>query len=324
MAEEIINYNRLAPYIEERGKQLLQSTFGDASATQQTGESNADFQARKLGRAGVAQQVPAFQVQGLDAQQQQARAMTSQGIGQYQPYLNQAAGTINQGVQSIAGSQGMFAPTAQGIQSYMDPYQQNVTQNALAELDRQGQLQQQGINAQQVGAGAFGSERAGIQNAELGRNLQDIKSKRIFEDMSRNFQQAQQTAQQSFEAQQGRQANAGQMLGQLGGQQAGIGQLGQNLYGQDVTNLLTSGALGQAQGQNALEAQRQTQLLQNQEPFQRLSFASGILTGTPASQMTVQQQPSTTPFLQVAGLGIMGLGAYKGFNTQGANALVGQ
>ena len=117
MAEEIISYNRLAPYIEERGKQLLQSTFGDSAATIQPGESQADFQARKLGRAGVAQQVPAFQIQGLDAQQQQARAMTSQGIGQYQPYLNQAAGTINQGVQSIAGSQGMFAPTAQGIQS---------------------------------------------------------------------------------------------------------------------------------------------------------------------------------------------------------------
>jgi len=324
MAEEIVNYSRLAPYIEERGKQLLGATFGDPNAVKQPGESDADFQVRKQGRAAIAQMIPAFQVQGLTGQQQQAMNMTSQGIGQFQPYLDQASSTIGQGVESLAGARGMFAPTAEGIQSYMDPYQQNVTQNALAELDRQAMLQQQGLNAQQVSSGAFGSERAGIQNAELGRNLQDIKSKRIFEDLSRNFQQAQQTAQQSFEAQQGRQANVGQMLGQLGGQQAGLGQLGQNLYGQDVTNLLTSGALGQAQGQNALEAQRQTQLLQNQEPFQRLSFASGILTGTPASQMTVQQQPSTNPFLQIAGLGIMGLGAYKGFDTTGASALVGQ
>tara|TARA_R110000823_G_C15927989_1_gene499237 strand:- start:343 stop:1305 length:963 start_codon:yes stop_codon:yes gene_type:complete len=315
MADDTLTqYSRLAPYIEERGKQLLSATFGDPNAVQQTGESNEDFQARKLGRAGVAQQVPAFQVAGLTPQQQQAMAMSSQGIGQYQPFLNQASGTIGQGISSIAGSQGMFAPTAEGIQSYMDPYQQNVTQNALAELDRQAMLQQQGMNAQQIGAGAFGTERGGIQNAEMGRNLSDIKSRRIFEDLSRNFQQAQQTAQQSFEAQQGRQANAGQMLGQLGGQQAGLGQLGQNLYGADVANLLQSGALGQTQGQNVLEAQRQTQLLQNQEPFQRLSFASGILTGTPASQMSVQQQPSTNPLMQVAGLGIMGLGAYKGLN----------
>ena len=315
MAEDTLTqYSRLAPYIEERGKQLLSATFGDPNAVQQTGESNEDFQARKLGRAGVAQQVPAFQVAGLTPQQQQAMAMSSQGIGQYQPFLDQASGTIGQGISSIAGAQRMFAPTAEGIQSYMDPYQQNVTQNALAELDRQAMLQQQGMNAQQIGAGAFGTERGGIQNAEMGRNLSDIKSRRIFEDLSRNFQQAQQTAQQSFEAQQGRQANAGQMLGQLGGQQAGLGQLGQNLYGADVANLLQSGALGQTQGQNVLEAQRQTQLLQNQEPFQRLSFASGILTGTPASQMSVQQQPSTNPLMQVAGLGIMGLGAYKGLN----------
>ena len=55
-------------------------------------------------------------------------------------------------------------------------------------------------------------------------------------------------------------------------------------------------------------------MLAQQEPFQRLSFASGILTGTPASQMTVQQQPSTNPLMQAAGLGIMGLGAWKGLN----------
>ena len=254
MADDTLTqYSRLAPYIEERGKQLLSATFGDPNAVQQTGESNEDFQARKLGRAGVAQMSPAFQVAGLTPQQQQAMAMSSQGIGQYQPFLNQASGTIGQGISSIAGSQGMFAPTAEGIQSYMDPYQQNVTQNALAELDRQGILQQQGMNAQQIGAGAFGTER-------------------------------------------------------------GLSQLGQTLYGADVANLLQSGALGQTQGQNVLDAQRQTQLLQNQEPFQRLSFASGILTGTPASQMSVQQQPSTNPLMQIAGLGIMGLGAYKGLN----------
>ena len=76
----------------------------------------------------------------------------------------------------------------------------------------------------------------------------------------------------------------------------------------------TAGALRQQQSQNVLDAQRATAILAAQEPFQRLSFASGILTGTPASQMSVQQQPSTSPLMQVAGLGLMGLGAYKGFN----------
>ena len=95
---------------------------------------------------------------------------------------------------------------------------------------------------------------------------------------------------------------------------AGLGQLGQQLYGTDIAQLQQAGALRQSQAQNVLDAQRQTQMLAQQEPFQRLSFASGILTGTPASQMTVQQQPSTSPWMQAAGLGIMGLGAYKGMN----------
>jgi hypothetical protein len=69
MADEIIQYNRLAPYIEERGKQLLAATFGDPSAVKQPGESEADFQARKLGRAGVPQPIAGFQVAGLTPQQ---------------------------------------------------------------------------------------------------------------------------------------------------------------------------------------------------------------------------------------------------------------
>ena len=45
--DELIQYNRLAPYIEERGKQLLSATFGDPNAVKQPGETEADFQARK-------------------------------------------------------------------------------------------------------------------------------------------------------------------------------------------------------------------------------------------------------------------------------------
>ena len=240
--------------------------------------------------------------------------MAQQGIGTFQPFLDQAGQTIGEGISATRGAARMFAPTAEGIQAYMDPYQQTVTQNALAELDRQAKLQQQQLDAQAVGSGAFGTERQGIQSAEMARNLQDIKSRRIFEDLSRNFQQAQQTAQQSFEAQQGRQFNVGQQLAALGGQQAGLGQLQQGLMAQDIAQLQQAGTLQQQQRQNVLEAQRATQQLASQEPFQRLSFASGILTGTPASQMAVQQQPSTSPLMQIAGLGIMGLGAYKGLN----------
>ncbi len=312
MADETLTqYQRQAPYIEERGKQLLSATMGDPNAVKQAGESDEAFQLRKFGRAGVAQNIPGMQVAGLTAQQQQAMQMAG-GIGGYQPYLGAASSALGAGIAGLQGAQQMYDPRS--AQAFMDPYQQDVTRDALAEMDRQAQMAQQGAAAGAVGAGAFGGAREGIQRAEAGRNLQDIKSRRIFEDRSRNYQQAQQAAQQAFEMQQGRQMQATGMYGQLAGQTAGLGQLGQQMYGADIGQLQQAGALRQSQAQNVLDAQRQTQMLAQQEPFQRLSFASGILTGTPASQMTVQQQPGTNPFMQAAGLGIMGLGAYKGVN----------
>jgi len=312
MAEEIVTTTRQAPYVEERGKQLLGAVFGDPNATQEAGESAEAFQLRKFGRAGVAQNIPGMQVAGLSPEQQRAMQMAQQGIGQYAPYLGAAGQALGAGIAGLQGAQQMYDPRS--AQAFMDPYQQDVTRDALAEMDRQATMAQQGAAAGAVGAGAFGTERYGVQQAETGRNLQDIKSRRIFEDQSRNYQQAQQAAQQAFEMQQGRQMQATGMYGQLGGQMAGLGQLGQQLYGADIGQLGQAGALRQSQAQNVLDAQRQTQMLAQQEPFQRLSFASGILTGAPASQMTVQQQPSTSPWMQAAGLGIMGLGAYKGMN----------
>ena len=314
MVDEVVQYNRLAPYIEQRGEMLLGSVFGDPNAVQQSGESDADFKLRKLGRAGVSRPVPAFQTAGLTTEQLRAVQMGQQGLGGYEPYLQASRDVTGMGLGALGASQGMFAPTAEGIGQYMDPYQQDVTQVALADIDRQGQLAQQAASAQAVSAGAFGGAREGIQRAELARKLQDIKSRRIFEDRSRNFQQAQQTASQAFENQQARTMQAAPLYQGIGGQYAQLGQMQQGLQSADIGSQLQLGALRQSQAQNVTDAARQTRLLQQQEPFERLQFASGMLTGTPASQMTVTQQPSTSPLMQTAGLGILGLAAMKGIN----------
>ena len=133
----------------------------------------------------------------------------------------------------------------------MDPYQQLVTQEAIAELGRQGELASNQIRAQQAGLGALGGERGALQLAELQRNVTEQQSRRVFEDMSRNFNQAQNAAHTAFENQQKRQQGVGQLLagiGQASGQEAlrtgaGIGQFGSlqaNLAGQGL------GLLGQA------------------------------------------------------------------------------
>ena len=103
--------------------------------------------------------------------------------------------------------------------------------------------------------------------------------------------------------------------------QAGLGQLGQQLGGEDINRLLGLGQLTQqfgfegpegafVPGQAQIEAARATTLAEQKEPFERTAFASDILRGVPSSQITYTQQPTPSALQQALGLGIAGLGAY--------------
>ena len=85
-------------------------------------------------------QVPQQQVAGFSPTQQAAMQQAYGGIGAYQPFLDAAQagqtaamGTTGQGVQSLQGMS--LGPDA--YKQYMDPYQQDVTNEALKEIDRQ-------------------------------------------------------------------------------------------------------------------------------------------------------------------------------------------
>ena len=325
MAEEIIQRQQQAPYIERRSEQLLASVFGDPNAVKRADETEEAFQLRKLGRAGIAQQIPGYEFAGFTPEQQQAFGLASQNVGSYAPALQQAMGSTGLAGGAFTGGIGQALGATQAYdpssaQAFMDPYQQQVTNQALAEYDRQAQIAQQGLASQAQKVGAFGGSRMGVQEAELGKNLADIKSRRIFEDLSRNFQQAQGAAMGAQESQQRRQLQAGQLLGQagqglasLGKTQAGLGALGQQLGQADIQSLLGVGGMQQQLGQAQMEAKRQQQIQAQQEPFRRLGFASDILRGTPSSSIQYTQQPPTNPYAQALGLGIAGLGALGQF-----------
>jgi hypothetical protein len=321
MAEEIIQYSRQAPFIEDRSEQLLGSVFGipnfqrqageteeeyklrlkEIGAEQRPGETAEQYEVRLKGLAGIPQGVPAKQVAGLQEAQLTAIQKAQQGLGAYQPFLDASGKTVEAGLGAI--SSGVQALDPSQVSTYMDPYQQNVTQAALAELDRQAAIQGQRTSAEAVAAGAFGGSRFGVREAEESRNLAQVKSQRIFEDLSRNYLQAQQA-----------QRATSQQLGSLGTQtlgvaqaQSGLGSLTQQLGGVDINRLLSVGGVQQQQQQNVLEAARATELARQQEPFRRAGFASDILRGVPTSQIQYTSQPSPSLFQQVAGLGIAGL-----------------
>ncbi len=286
-------------YVQQRQQELLNTLFG------------------VNGQQGLVETplpVIAQQVAGFSPAQQQAFTLAQQGIGGYMPYLQAAEAATGQ-AQNIATQAGqMFQPGA--AQAFMDPYQQNVTQDALAEIRRQGDIALQSQAAQALKAGAFGGAREGVVRAETERGIQDIMSRRIFEDLSRNYQQALASSQA---------AGAGQlqqagMLGGLGKQYGALGTTAQAQQLQDIQSLLGVGGMQQQFGQAQLEAQRQNLMAQQQEPYRRYSFGLEALAGLPFGGTTIQQKevPTANPFLQaLGGIGTLayGIGSLGGFGS---------
>ena len=264
--------------------------------------------------------VPQQQVAGFSPTQQAAMMQAYGGIGAYQPFLQagtdaQAAalGTAGAGVQALG--QMDFDPAR--AQAFMDPYQQNVTNEALKEIDRQAAMAQNQLAGKAVQAGAFGGSRFGLQQSETARNAQDLKSRRIFEDLSRNYQQAQATAQaaNTQRLQQGQMfGNLGKATSGIGGAMAGIGGMTQQMGQSDVNQLMGIGGLQQQLAQTGLNVDYQNQMNLQNAPYQQLSTGAGILQQLLPNMVgtqTVAPLPQTNPYAQAAGV-IAGAGGLAG------------
>jgi len=263
-------------------------------------------------------QVPQQQVAGFSPTQQAAMQQAYGGIGAYQPFLDaaqqtQAAalGTTGAGVQALG--QMDFDPSR--AQAFMDPYQQNVTQEALKEIDRQAAMAGNQLAGKAVQAGAFGGSRFGLQQSELARNAQDLRSRRIFEDLSRNYQQAQAAASaaNTQRLQQGQMfGQLGQMTSGIGGAMAGLGAQTQALGQSDVNQLMGIGGLQQQLGQREFDVGTANLAAMQNAPYQRLSAGAGImgqlLPGGAGTQV-VAPLAQTNPYAQAAGIiGSAGVG----------------
>ena len=237
-----------APYIGaggqsiEAGQQLGQTAAGYLTGADTRGQFLPAQQALQAGvgaASGIGQLAGQAGI-GLGAMSAGTGqvGMAGQLAGQFLgANLTPSQAMLQQAAQ--ASGAGTFGYNPAAASQFMNPYQQAVTQNALQEMRRQADIAKTGAAAQAVRSGAFGGTREGVQRAETERGVQDVMSQRIMQDFAQNYGQAQQAAQQAFEAQQQRQmAGAGQLAG-IGGtlgqqqlQQAGLGQAGAGLLGQ--------------------------------------------------------------------------------------------
>jgi hypothetical protein len=173
-------------------------------------------------------------------------------LSQYGNAVSGGQGYIDQGAAGLQGTGAAFDPTT--TSQFMNPYETGAVQQALADLQRQGDIQAMQGNAAAVGAGAFGGARSGVQSAEMNRNLLDAQSRTAGNMRMAGYNNALQSAQAAFEASQGRRmqgagmlANMGTAYGNLGNQTAqGIGNLGVNFGNLDIANTNQMANIGQA------------------------------------------------------------------------------
>jgi len=268
--QTVENITRLAPFMEDYTRKLLESGYQ---------------------RVQTPQNVPNIQVAGLTPEQLQAGQLAQQGVGSFQPFLQQGTALTQAGAALAAD------PTA--YRQFMSPYTQDVIDNLRTDIDRNRQIQSQGIAGNAVAQGAFGGSRERIAQTELAG-----AAGRQFADSAAKLREA------GYQSALNQQQRVAQGLGQFGGQLANLGAQTQQLGQQDISNLLGIGSLYQQQNQAIADAQRATALQQSFEPYQRLGFFSDLLRGVPTTQssLSVGTTPSQSPLSQIAGVAATGLG----------------
>jgi|TARA_X000001388_G_scaffold76034_1_gene72269 hypothetical protein len=305
---------REAPFLEDYRRRLLDTIFAPNSGL--ASQRIPQFE-RRISQLSQGEQAGIDEAQrslGIDPTSGQQT-----GVASFRPFIDQAQSTMALGIPSLQAAQTQFDPSTANTSAFMNQYQADVTQQALKQLDEQAAKASAQLAGQATKGGTFGGARYGVQQAELAKNLQDIKSKRIFEDLSRNFMQAQQQAIGTSEANRARQLQAAPVYGQIG---TGIGNLGAQQFGlqqQGIQSLLGTGNIQRTRDQALADEAFRFQTAQGMEPRQRISFASDILSRTPSVQQSITQQPFpyTNPLAAAAGMGISALGGLGAFYNQG-------
>ena len=251
---------------------------------------------------------PDIQVAGLTPLQQAAIQRGMAGVGSFQPLLQAGSDILGMGVSALM-------PGASD--AFMNPFVDQVIDQNLRDVQRQGDIARQQIANQAVTAGAFGGSREAIANQELQRNLADT-----FARQSAGLRA------QAFESAQDRAQKASELFTKAGIATAGLGEAAQAANLRDIQLLSGLGGQEQQQQQAELDALRQTSLQQQFEPFQRLSFMSDIFRGVPSQQttLTTKTAPDPSRLSQIGGLagGVASLlGAFGGGGGGGLGSILG-
>lgn len=221
--------------------------------------------------------------------QQAAFDVTQQNVGAYQPALTAAQGATAENVGST------FDTAA--AEQYMNPYTQQVTQRALDEVARQGNIARSDIGQQVAGAGGWGGARHGVIEAEQRRNEGQLMGDIALQGGAQSFDRAL----QAYQGDMGRQLQGANQLAQLGA-------LGSQLGYSDAAALLDVGNRQQAQEQTGLDIGYTDFINQQQHPIEMLNLLLSAQSQTPYTTTRQQTGPGGSSTAGTLG----GIGALAG------------
>ena len=202
-----------------------------------------------------------------------------------------AAGGIQQagiGTQGELGYRPMAigAPSQANLQQYTNPYETQVVNQSLADLERSRLMAQNVGGAQASAANAFGGDRQGIAEAETNRAFADQAARTASGLRQTGYQNAQSMARQASIANQNaglagsqQRLNAANQLGSLSNLGFGMGQTIQNRMDQQ-------GAMQQALQQQLINAGKNQYAGYTGAPAQSLQYLLSAVGGAPAVNST--------------------------------------
>jgi hypothetical protein len=256
----------LPDYLQEAGKDFAKQLTASTAAPIDT----STFTGRQF-------------VAGEDPLQSQAINLATQGIGSYQPFLQQAQQFTGTGAGTGAGS----------IASFMSPYQTGVIDETLRQFDQSRQAGLQDIADQAVAAGAFGGGREGALTGQYMADTTAARTGLAAQLLQSGFQDAAARRNQAMQDQ----------FALANFQRAG--------QAADVSNLGQLGAFRQGINQSQLAADADAARTKAYEPFTRLdrygAGITGLAGGVGGQQFQAPQASSPFATALSTALGIGGL-----------------
>ncbi len=255
---------------------------------------------------------------------QQVRDIANAGT----PGIDQAQG-IATGVGGYeSGGIGTQRVTEAGLQRYINPYVNQVLDQAQSRASRRFQEQQVGRDLRSAQTGAFGGSRGAVESGLARRDLNEQLSGLEASELSNAYKQAlgafqsdeSRVLQAQIANEQSRQGAAGLQL-RAGEQLGGLDELRQKLSLQQADALGRVGTQQQQQEQARLDIAQQDFTNQRDYPRQQMAFLSQILQGMPVTpnQEISSYAPAANPYSQALGLGAAGYGLQQLFSQQGSS-----